>query len=209
MADVSDFRNWVEVGCEGAPRTLVDAAILRACERFLRYSGLWSVEHAPVQLVDAQAAYTITLPTGAQLCRVEAVHYKGQPLGIGSNSAWAARYTGGFANYAFWVESPDQLILAPTPSGTFTADDTLTFRAVFTTAPDAATVPQFLADEYADEIADGALATLFRIPGKGWSDFNEAKARDKAFMAGAAHAKIRAATGNTNSILPPDYPRTA
>ena len=210
MATVADFRNWVEVSVEGAPRALVNEAILRAVDQFFRYTGLWSVEHAGIQLVNNTAAYNLTAPTGATLIRVEAARYQTQPLAP-SDPAWGKTYTGGFAPYAFWIDPPLAFTVSPTPSGTFTTDDKFYMRGIWTissAATDATVFPDVALD-YGDEISDGAIAQLLRIPGKSWTDPMEAKARDKAFMEGCAAGRIRAATGGTNNILPPDIPQTA
>lgn len=210
MANISDFRTWVEVSCEGANRALVDDAILIACDRFLRYTGLWSTEHAGIQLVAGTSSYNLTAPTNAVLCRIENARYKSQPLAP-ADAAYGKSYTGGYAPFAFWLEPPLAIAIAPAPSGTLDATDVLNCRAIWTVSvsPVAAAVPDFLLHDYRRAIVDGALAELFRIPGKGWSDVNEAKAREKEFKAACAGGRIRAATGNTNNVLPPDYPPTA
>lgn len=210
MANISDFRSWVEVSCEGANRALIDDAILIACDRFLRYTGLWSTEHAGIQLVAGTSSYNLTAPTGGVLCRIENARYKTQPL-TPADAAYGESYTGGYAPFAFWLEPPLALAIAPTPSGTLDATDVINCRAIWTvtahTAP--ASVPDVLLHDYRRAIVDGALVELFRIPGKAWSDFNESKAREKEFKAACAQGRIRAATGNTVNVLPPVYPSTA
>lgn len=204
MATIADFIPWVEVSAEGAPRPLVEQAIRRSIDRLLRYSGLWQVQHAAVQLVDAQASYTLTPPTGGLLLRVSALHYRGVPQSP-AHAGWGVQYTGGgAATYAYWCPSTTQntVALAPTPSGTFTSDDTITLLGVYTATLTAATFPDFLNTDYQQGVVDGALAMLLAIPGKGWTDPAEAKNRDKAFMAHAGAARVRAATGNTVGVLP-------
>lgn len=204
MADLTDFLRWVEVGCEAAPRNLVLQAILSSGEKFCRYSGIWNDAGTSIQLVDATASYDITLPAAAVLCRIEAVHYRGTPLSP-SDAAWGAQASGGYAPYVFWLDPPDQLVLSPTPSGTFTADDLITYRAVFAPTKDATTLPDVLLDDYEQAIVAGALAHIYAIPGKVWTDRTEAREQEKKFYQGAAAAKIRVATGNTNSVLPPAH----
>lgn len=203
MAELSDFIPWVEASAEGAPRPIVESALRRSMDRFLRYTGLWNLRVDPIQLVDADPDYEIDAPEGAFVTRVSAVHYRGQPLAP-VHEGWGAQYTGGYAPYAYSVPptTPNTLVLFPTPSGTFTSDDTITLLAIYVPTADADTFPDFLATDYLMEIVDGALHYILSIPGKGWSDPTEAERRQKNFMRGCAQGRMRAATGNTVGVLP-------
>lgn len=203
MADLTAFYPWVEVAVEGAPRKIVEQAVRRSIDRFLRYTGLWSEQHAAIPLEDGEASYAVTPPEDGLLTRLSAVHFKTDPLSP-AHPGWGAQYTGGFAPYAYWVPADPQntIVLSPTPAGTFTADDTITFLGIYTLVADAETVPDFLATEYLEGIVDGAIQMLLAIPGKGWSDPVEAERRRRSFMKSCADGRVRAATGGTVSVLP-------
>lgn len=203
MAELRDFIPWVEASAEGAPRPLVESALRRSIDRFLRYSGLWQLQVDPIPLVDGDPDYEIDAPEDAMVARVSAVHYKGQPLSP-VHPGWGAQYTGGYSAFAYSVPptTPNTIVLFPTPSGTFTADDTLQLLAIYVPVAAAETFPDFLATDYLMEIVDGALQYILSIPGKAWTDPSEADRRMKNFMRGCAAARVRAATGNTVSILP-------
>lgn len=204
MAEITAFYRWVEVAAEGVARPVVDQEIRRALDRFLRYTGLWSEQHAAIQIEDGEASYEVTPPEAGLLTRVSAVYYKTMPCGP-AHPGWGVQYTGGgSAPYAYWLDAKtaNTITLAPVPAGDFTAEDTLTFLGIYTLAADAAEVPDFLFDQYLEGIVDGALARIFAIPGKVWSDPAEADRRQKSFMRTCADGRVRAASGNTVSILP-------
>lgn len=207
MAEISAFRRWVEVACEGAPRPLVDEAIRAALERLCRYSGVWSLQHPAVDVADGIAAYNVIVPAGGQVIRLEAVHYNGAPLAP-SDPAWGVQYAGGSPPFTFWLESA-----SPAPAPVLTVNDTilgtLEFRAIYAPHKTATEIPDFLYDEYEEGVAAGAVAQLLAIPGKGWTDPRHAAEFEKRFFRHAAAAKLKAATGNTNNILPPVFPPTA
>lgn len=211
MASAADFRRWVEISVDSAPRDLIDAAILRAVDEFLKYTGLWSAESAGIQLVDGTAAYAVTAPTGGTVCRVEAVRYKTTLLAP-ADPSMGATYLGGDAPYAFWFGTDGYIHLSPTPAGTFGVTDLLKFRAISTIlsgAGTAPTIPDFVAADYHDAIVAGAVARLLEIPGKGWTDRVAAREFKRAFTAGCGDGRVAAATGNTVNILPPSFPQTA
>lgn len=96
----------------------------------------------------------------------------------------------------FWtITSPGEWRMYPLLSSA--VSDTIYLRVAVApklTMSDAATaVPQYLADEFSEVWAHGALSKLMKIPGKDWTNVNLAAQYGQMFEQGIKMAKSRAA----------------
>lgn len=145
LVELSTLVDLPSVNLPGCPRALVLAGLEAAARTLCRSTGAWT-ETVAVTTTAGTLTYTVTLPTGA------AVHALRRVL---SGTRQVA------ANRCAW-QGPSTLVLDDDPgSGTLSVE--------LVCVPAGSQIPDWLAQNSADALQAGAVATRMLDAGKPWS----------------------------------------
>jgi hypothetical protein len=159
----------------GCPIPLIDQALIYAASDFCRRTH--AVQETSVQSVVAgRADYDVDVPPSMLLSLVLAAFYGDRPLAsvaadeVASGIAVRGPSPGETATVgrpnAFFVKDVLEPVVSLFPTPDMALASGLAIRAAFEPAPTATTLPDRLADYYADALAQGALAYLLVMPGQ-------------------------------------------
>lgn len=166
-----------------APDPLARQALRRASRMFCRRSRAWQAWCATSSAGSGQ--YTITLPSGSSVVRIERVTVDRRPLEV-VPFHWNEYDPITYADEAdVGVVSDDLdtlLVTGPVISGDV--------RALLALMPTRAAtgVSDFVAERYLEAIANGAASDLLRTTGANWYDPQRASICEGVFQAGIATA---------------------
>ncbi|HRG70692.1 MAG TPA: hypothetical protein PLH95_03585 [Thauera aminoaromatica] len=203
MASWDVFLTDVLVHCPSAPIPTVRRVLRRSARAFCQRTFAWKVwlpceQAASPDLTD----YTIALPTGAELVRLEQVVADGVPVTTTMQDVPADDWT----DEDTAAEMPDrQAVTADLLTITITAGplaDTAVVKAQVALQPTlaaAACAFELLATRYFEAIVDGALARLFAMKGATFGDNDEAAKFGAMFEAAIGRAVNDVSRGHTRS----------
>jgi len=183
----------------GCPEDAANRELLHAARDLCWFSGIWRQTLDPMSGIKNQSTYTLTAPEDAEIVRLLNMRYDTVLLdtvyteeGL-DQFGWNWRDITG-SPHTVIHEDADTFRLVPTPDKSMALGIT-DIRVALQPALDATTLPSFLSRDYAQAIADGALARLFALPGKQWSDGNMSTFHGKEFAVVKSRAKARAQRG--------------
>ncbi|TSJ85956.1 hypothetical protein [Chitinimonas sp. BJB300] len=156
-------------------------------------SGIW---RAPIVMpvTAGQVATPIPLPAGAALVGIQSAKFNGYPLTPKSDAAMDEQHPDwldGIEGAPFCYAEGAANALTPYP----TATGSLALRVTLKPALAATELPRFLVEDYASAIQAGALAMLYLLPGKAWSNPQAVGTQMALFNDGVLAARDRAQHG--------------
>lgn len=176
---------------------MTEAALKNAVIEFCRGSWVW--RHFPdAQDVSAgEAQYQLEPAAGADVAAILSCSYDGVPLTQASTDyldencpTWQ---TVAAAVKNFTQIDTDSLYLAPLPACTIVGG--LSMVLALQPRRSAISFPKWIASQYMEELASGALWKLMSMPGKPWSDAAGAALHHTRFDDAITAARISAARG--------------
>lgn len=198
MASLSAFTRYVALEVQGCPTPIIEDAVLRAaqslCERSDRMTSV-----IPITMVADQGDYTLTMPDGYVLSRVEGVRSAAYPRGLGvTNKREAAGITASGIPKDYYVNGDNSLALVPHPA---TADEIMSVDVVLKPSMSSTTLHDALLNDCRDIIVAGAKSILMDMTGQPW--FNQEKAIVNAglFNDGVIKDSIAIMTGRAGGSL--------
>jgi len=172
MTAITAFTKFVAPDVPGAPNSLIERAVLRACIEFCEETKYWRYRDEGLVIVSGIKEYDLSPDTDSQ---VETVNdpitvngkkiYQRTKTWLDQNLNNWETLTGKDPKY-FQVESKGLIRLVPFPD----ADGAMSASMILKPIPTATTVPDFLFDDYYNAIADGARFFLMEPPGKEWTN---------------------------------------
>lgn len=185
MAALSAFYPYVLPSVPGASELTVDHYLRQTAISFLQDTSLW-VQTSTVSIISNQSAYTITNPTDGQVFKVMEASVNNTPLFMGLASILYPAITAQYPTTYISGDDPSTFSVWPTP----TSSVTMTYRYILIPTQTAATLPDFLFNDWAEAIGAGTVARLTEQPGTSyfnptvaqmrWRDYNSFKSRAKA-----------------------------
>lgn len=180
MKDIDEvFLPKVRTNATGVSDPVALDAIRDALDEFCRSTRLWRYEDEFT--IAAAQGEALAPPYGAQVLDIERVNFNGRKLDPASTQwldehmeSWRDLTATECARY-FTQTEPNTIRLVPLAAGTVKVWMTLTI------GQDAEQVPDFIADQYREAIAHGALARLMMLPGKAYSNPNLAAVKAARF----------------------------
>lgn len=167
MTDLEVFLPRIMPYVPGCPEPTAMAGIIRAAQLFCERTRLWRAED---QFNVTPDSYNIACaPAGADLYEVEHASLDGntlRPTSIGDldyqRDGWRSEESG----VAQWFTQTElgSVTLVPPTTGS------LKLSMFLRPSEDAEQLPDFLAQLYRQEIADGALAEILMTPGQSFTD---------------------------------------
>ena len=155
MREFADFADAVKLALSECARILavdaIRATVIELCERSL----VWVYEHDPMTYSNDPSTYLLTIPVGARICHIWGIE--------GHKNLACSRYD---------VE-PYRLNM-DTKALVFNQDPYLRDRQilpVFSLKPDRDTLscPEFLYQDFFDEVVSGAIVKLLENPSTTWA----------------------------------------
>lgn len=164
-------------------------AAIEFCERTRMWRNFDSYQVAGIFPGDVRA------PGGAVIHEIEQVAFNGIELTSKTPAEldlqypeWRVGRVRGNPQYFTQLEA-DTIALAPLAAGSVTA------WLVLKPSQGATTLPDFIADQHRQVIADGALGRILAMPGKDWTNLQLAAASSAAFQAKLVKLSNRGSAG--------------
>lgn len=205
MKDLDLFLPYVLPYAPGCTDTMAKQAVLSACIEFC--ARTLTVQHTGTDTVsEGVSDYDVEEPPSLALVRILAVYFLDQKLTPRSREMvvrGAAARGGSIPTVAVTLGTPTewfnrdpalpQVSIYPTPADTFA--DALTIVAGYQPTRTATKVPDTLFDDFAEDIAAGAIARLLVMPGYQFSAPAAAKPFITQFSSAMSTAAALARTG--------------
>jgi hypothetical protein len=202
---ISVMYPFIRAELPGIPEPLLVAATADAVSDFISKSEVWKYT-SPV-LLDWTTALLFPaivpgtdIPADMRVVRFDTVKYASDGVSLreipfktrqqldGLYSDWEVK-TGNTPLY-WTMDGPDTPRIVPI--ATANVAGSIQVRSIVSSSSGLATLPDFIMDEYDEELRMGALARLMKIPGKDWTNMNLSAAYSAMFDAAITKAKSRA-----------------
>lgn len=196
---------FLRVELPGIPEPLLVSAVAKTVNEFLRLSEVWKYT-SPILLDWTTALVFPTLvlgtdiPLETRVVRTDTVKFANDSSSFRAvpfktrqqldeiYSDWEVK-TG--SEPLYWTnDGPGSPRIFPIADNDILAS--LQVRSVISATESLVTLPDFVMHEYEDDIRNGVLARLMKIPGKDWTNLRAASAYSSLFLAGWKKAKSRA-----------------
>lgn len=204
MTAYSGWLDYVVPDVPGITNPLAEQAIRNAVIDFCRRSRLYQKKLAAINVVGGTPTYTVTPDTGTLVSDFLTVLVNGKPIDpqteawLDANvTNWRTTATG--PARAYISPANNQLTIVPTPSESIASGLVVTVAQRPTRA--STECPDWLLEDYAEEIAHGAKWRLFAMKRKPWSDPGLAKFHMGEFNAAVGMAGARASQARTRTRL--------
>lgn len=179
--------------CRAAPLGTLVNAYVRAARRFCSRSR-WLQRQIVGNTVIGQQLYGLGSDTYEEIVGIAAVRIaldgEKPPLTESSSSSWDPTDEDGEPELYQYVPE-GQFALHPVPAAVYE----LTINVVVQPKRGASSIDEALATQWDQELQDGALGYLLRLPGMPWTDKPEAAVREARFNQAIHSASINAQRG--------------
>jgi hypothetical protein len=193
----SDFLPQVLPFTPGCPDMLAIDHIRSAAREFAGETGCWNYETAPVLTKAGVAIYPLDLDSQQERVRLIGHAYldrcRYDVLDGMLGRARARTQSGGRFVY---LEGPQDVVVYPPPA---VDGQQLVLTLAVRPSAGADTWPDDLG-EHVNDIAQGAISTLCRLPKKEWSDRQQAKDAFELFQQAKGTVAWQVATGYTGAL---------
>ena len=183
----------------GCPDTLIINAVRRAVIELCEKTGVYSQQLDPLSTVSGTYEYDLEAPTGTLVHKIQWVTHQGEALEPLTTSLLEERQPkwrdeSGTPKY-FVKQSQKLFWLVPVPDATLTSSTILRVQLRPTDASTAC--DSEVMSDYRDQIINGTLFRLLRVPGRDWTDFASAQVYASLFQEGIIYAERRARSADT------------
>lgn len=186
----------VLVHVQGCPDPLLDQEILKAAREFFRRTRAWQLWLDPVTTSASSRQYSLTLPTSSDVVSIDGATLNSFPVTLKGYAQTTADPEGSTNSEGQFLTTVD--LLSVVLSQSVSTGDSLQVLASLMPSTGALGLDDGLFDRHRSAIAEGAIASLARIPGPFQSSGVSAQARS-LFEAAIASAAVDAWRGNTSS----------
>lgn len=191
---VEDLLPYILAEVPGCPLPTVKMALLQATAELCREAHTWNEIQDPITLVDGQHTYPVDAPTGAQVATIKDIWADNRKLTPVAISAvhnlipnWQTAQ-GNQPDYYSGSNDWSEIRLYPIPVNTMGAR--ITMRVAYQPKFNAATIPDFMVNNYLEAITAGAKSRLMMMPGRGWTNLELGGYNKQVFDAAIVQAKI-------------------
>lgn len=203
MAEIADLRDDVRPAAPSAVIPEVDDAILRALISFCRTSRIWT-DTVDQSLTAEQSEYRLRGPGGGRFDQILACMYSdakrsNMPVRVISFKELSVRTTPRSQNVPTFVAlnaASNRLTVYPPPKAPAEDGPTLKLHGVFVPQRRSGQFPDFIREEWYEGIVHGAMAMLYGMKDKPWTDHRLAAREKRGFDVQTNKAKREASTEN-------------
>jgi hypothetical protein len=210
MAQVtwSEFRSGILIEVPGVSDPLCESIVRDTAIEFCRRSGAWVHRMDAVPVAAGEATYDWDIPSGSLVVRPLEVWLDGDKLESITSAELSAIYGGDWNTETgkplyYISEAVDgslrQVTLAPTPDADITPG--MTARLVLKPSRSAADIDEIIFEEHGRIIRNGALARLYLMANKPWSNLKLGDKMEREFLSDCASAGVVAAKANVGAPL--------
>lgn len=209
MAALQDFERHVLPFVAGAPTPAVEDAVLDACIEFCKGTRLLRRIGDPLNIRAGRFEYELDAPDqDSQIVRIMTVWLQGRPLKSLTRPQVDALYPDGWVALTTGVPSRIEHFHAPAPD-TFRLVPALDIdlprgmvaEVAYAPSRSATEVPDRLLNEYAEEIASGAIARLHTHASAPYADASRAATYSTIFAGHISHVADRSTRGGAQVQL--------
>lgn len=205
MTAITEFYDYVLPQLPGAGKFLAFQAIREAAIDFCERTLVYNYNIPAIDVVGGQSVYVIAPLADTQIADIIAVRYNQEPL-VGANEAdldvlvpeWRTTATGVPTYYRSTIERElIQLVVTPADS----LAEGLNVRVALAPLPSSNNVPDWMFERYRNAIANGALARVFSMKKRPWTDNELAVFHAHMFEQEIGRANTLKAKGYTRQPL--------
>ncbi len=167
MKQLREFYIHVQAKVNSCPSLTMNWALQLACREFTMRTKLWRPERVTIQTVANQADYTLST-VDYDIAEIRSVHVNGQEYDI-KNVEEAEQLIDDGDRCLFAYLNTDGVTLTLNPAPT-EADQDIVYRVIAMSKLTATSVPDQLVDQFANDIAAGALMHLYEMKDQDWTD---------------------------------------
>lgn len=194
----SDLLRDVLPHLENGPSDPLAEAMLRsAVIEFCNQSWVWRYIPDPIGITAGEGAYDLEPPTGADVAAVLSCNIDGNeilPASTDDLSDMYARWQTLSGTTRHYTQTDtDSILLVPKPK--FNIAGGLMMVLALQPSRSSTSFPDWIADQYAESLASGALSRLMLMPGKAWSDGQTGLFHKDKFHSAIQAAKTSGARG--------------
>lgn len=170
MRDLADFLRWIMPYASACPEPVAEAQILLAARDFCTATRCWRFVDTITVLEDEPEI--VCVAPDATLFEIEAASFNGRPL---ERVAYIDIRDDGGMPYQITQADMNSVRINPHQAGS------LSLSMFLQPAQHSSQLPDFLYDQWAEKIADGALAGILELPGQPFTDMTAAAYRRARF----------------------------
>jgi hypothetical protein len=189
----------------GCPIPTVDHHLKRAAQKFCAGTHVWKVWLADVTTLADTTVYTIPLPTESELMRMERATLDGRDIIITTEASlpsdWQT-YPAGISDCIFTTDRKNLTLITVKAAGLI-----LKLQVVVKPSDAAAGIEDYLFDQYAQDIARGAMASLMQQADKPYTNVQKGLLLESRFDNRIASIGFQAERG-FSSAMPRGRART-
>lgn len=198
---LNDFLKYVLPDVPGCPSAVAKQKLLEAATDFLTRSQAWNEVQYAQRVQPDQQEYWLDAPSGARCIDVLDVYTVAGhliPVTLGQLAQVMPDWqTAEGSTPTYYTRAFDFETLRVFPKPTQPGSETLTVHAVYTLTDRSATIPDVIAQRYAEPIAHGTKFRLMTMPRAQWQDLKLAEYHRSEFESGVSMALITATHGKT------------
>ena len=211
------LHNMLRVELPGIPEPLLALAVLQTTQDFFKRSEAWRFNVAT--LLDWEIAQVfpdliqaVEIPANTRVVRIDGVKFGSdgtnlKPVPFSTRQQLDQEYpdwevkTGNTP--LRWTNDPTPDAARIIPIAVEDLVGSLQLRVILTPDLNGVDIPDFLYYEYEDELKNGTLARLMKIPGKDWTNTASASAYASLYRNGwmKAKSRVNADYGQPNRIM--------
>lgn len=187
----------------GPSDPLVEAMIRSAVIEFCNQSWIWRYLPDPMDITAGEGTYDLEPPTGSDVAAVLSCSIDGNLILPASTDDLSDMYMrwqtlSGPARHYTQTDT-NSLLLVPKPE--FNIASGLMMVLALQPSRASTSFPDWIADQYAESLAAGALSRLMLMPGKAWSDSQTGLFHKDKFHSSIHAAKASGARGLSRATV--------
>lgn len=185
----------------GCPWELAEHHVRQACIEWFQRTLCWRVKTSTPTL-DGIRSYTIPAPAGGTTAKLLAGWVNSCQVRVLNIDTGAATPVSS-ATVAVWTEDRKSFIVNPAPA----AGGTVELQLAVKPSQQAGAIPESHFEQYAEHIAQGALARILKMSGKKWTDLRGAADAQDAFdhEIGRVSALVARGFGRSDFSVQPQW----
>jgi len=192
MKEWSEFLPYIRPFIDNCGDIVMEEAVKRTCIKFCESTKIYRLDATVVSEVADQSEYDLTF-TDPNVLLIGIWHATRLECDLRETSEYKLdtsvynwrQETGTPAFY--YLTDQNKLRLYVTPDEAVT--DSIQCECIVRPTLDSTEIPDYIKNQWAEVIAEGALAYLKKMPMKPWTDFNNAAIHEMEYRRGMSQAK--------------------
>jgi hypothetical protein len=204
MTNISVWLSDVSLRVPGANKLEVEKAIITTIREFCTKSLLWKKKLDAIDIVATVSEYIIAAPVDSAIVDIDRVEVSDlfvNPTSMDLLDRTPEPWRDQQSNQPseFMVDAEKVLTFREVPIDNLTGG--IIVWATLKPTPTAATIPDFIYNDWYEAILNGAVTFLLRIPNKSWSNIDGAEYFNGIYRSLLGDAKAKKVTGKARVSL--------